>query len=453
LEQVHTALEQESAEALSAATDKIHPADLAEIFQLLDGDQQSQLVYLLPSRTVAEMLAELGEAARGEVVEDLSEAALTEIVSELSPDDAADVLGELPEVQREEVLEQMPDAQSDQIEQLLVHDEESAGGIMTPELISLPETATVGQAVEEVRRASEDEEIHYVYVVDGAGRLKGLVPLRRLVTNPPETALINIAEVDPVTVHVNDDQELVAHKISKYDVSAVPVLDNAGRLLGRVTHDDVFDVAEEEADEDMYYMAGTQPSELEDQSVFRAAFIRFRWLMACMIGTTCTAMILAFFEGPFPSEVYLALVLFVPMMGAMGGNSGIQISTIIVRALATGEIAATRIVRSFLREGRIALVMAPLCGIVACLICLLGLPLWQRLTSSSSHVSPYRLSLSVGIGMTVAILVAAALGMTLPHLFRRIGVDPAIASGPIVTTANDVVSISLYFAVALIIMT
>jgi magnesium transporter len=452
-EQVQEALRTDNSLALHHLVEELHPADLAECYRLLDDELRSQLIFLLPSRKTAEVIAQLDEQERGEVVEEISNPALSEIVTELAPDDAADVLGELPEEQREKVLELMPVDQADQLEELLEHDEESAGGIMTPELVALPATATVGEAIEEVRRMSEDEEIHYVYVVDDDRRLLGLVPLRRLVVNPKHVPLEKICERDPVAVHVDDDQEHVANIIRKYDISAVPVLDVDGRLIGRVTHDDVADVAEEEAAEDIFYMAGTEAAELEEASITRAAVIRMRWLILCLAGTVVSATVVALFRGSFPIEVYAALFLFVPMMGAMGGNSGIQISTIIVRSLATGELESTRIGRDLARELPITLLMAPSCGLLAATIARVGLPLLDHFTHGiDPSISINRLSLAVGLGMTAAILSACVLGMSLPHLFRKIGIDPAIASGPVVTTGNDIISMTIYFTIGLMVM-
>lgn len=450
LQKLRTALASEEDGAVAQAIEGVHAADVAEVFPLLEEEEQSRLFYGLPARTAAEVVIELDEGERADVVEDLSSTALTEIISELQPDDAADVLGELTEAQREDVLEQISEEQADKIEDLLDYPENSAGGIMTPELVALPRTATVAEAVDKVRAASEDEDIHYVYVVEDDGRLHGLVPLRRLVTTRrADTPLERIVDRDMATVYADDDQEVAAHKIRKYDVSAIPVIDRQERLVGRITHDDVLDVADEEADEDMFYMAGTTPSELGDMSTFQAAFVRLRWLSACMVGTAISGLIVATFKLRFPIEVYVALVAFVPMMGAMGGNSGIQISTIIIRGLATGDIAATKASKSFAREFPIALVMAPACGILAAIITIIGVPLLVRYNVFQPVLTVWEFALAVGLGMTTAMTGASLLGMSLPHLFRRIGVDPAIASGPIVTTANDIISVTAYFLVAI----
>lgn len=447
LADMREALAADESDRISRLVDGVHAADIAELMPLLDDEQQSQLIYQLPARVAAEVVISMDEAERADVVEDLDSQRVSDLVTELQPDDAADVLAELPDEQREEVLDRIPDEQSDKIEELLDYDEDTAGGIMTPELVVLPKNATVGEAVDLVRQASEDEDIHYVYVVDDEQKLYGLVPLRRLVTNPHHRKLADICVRDVVSVRVDDDQEVVAQKIAKYDVAAVPVLDHEDRLVGRITHDDVTDVAEEEAAEDLFYMAGTAASELDETSAAHAAFVRLRWLSACLLGTAVSGVIMLTFEESFPQAIFLCLVPFVPMMGAMGGNSGIQISTIIVRGFATGDLAASKLGITFSREMRIALIMAPVCGVLAA--CLAAIAVICGLIDAIRLSS---LSLAVGIGMTSAILLASLLGMSLPHLFRKIGVDPAIASGPIITTTNDIVSVMTYFVVAMVIL-
>jgi magnesium transporter len=429
-----------------------HPADVAEVYRVLTDEERSNLIFLLPAQMTASLISELDNVDLDEALEDLDKAAITEIINELSPDDAADVLAELTDEQQKEVLEQVPDEHAEQIEKLLYYAEDSAGGIMTPELVRMPESATVAEAIEEVRRMSEDEEIHYVYTVDAQGRLTGVVPLRMLVVSRKDTPLGKITTRDPLCVKVTDDQEHVANQIRKYDVSAIPVVDDRGVLVGRVTHDDIMDVAEEEADEDIYYMAGTEAAELEEASPARAAYIRLRWLLACMVGTAVSGLIVAMFTPAFDFRVFSAMVLFMPMMGAMGGNSGIQISTIIVRSLATGEMESRRVGRDFARELPITMIMAPVCGIFAALIAGIGVPLLQHWGMIKPVVVASHLSAAVGIGMTFAIACASVLGMLLPHVFRKVGVDPAIASGPIVTTTNDILCVSLYFLTGMAIL-
>ena len=427
-------------------------ADIAESFELLSEEDRSRVLFALPPHTAAEVVVMLDEAVRGDIVEDLDTESLTEILSELPPDDAADVLGELPSDEVVEILEHMADEQSEQIEELLEYDEETAGGIMTPDVVAVPASRTVGDAVEFVREATQEEELHEIYIVDPEGKLIGTVPLRRLVTNAASTKLENICDRDPVIVYANDDQETVVQVIRKYDVISAAVVDKDDRLLGRITHDDLLDVAEEEAAEDLYRMAGTDPAEFETSSALRAARVRLTWLLPCTLGMLLTAAVLLVSEARFDAAVFAALASFAPMIAATGGNSGIQISTVIVRGFATGDIGSSKLTRALSREGRIALAMAPVCGVTAWVLASVGLWGLDSLGFSLGPiVDPGRVALSIGTAITAAVLVAALLGIALPFTFRRLGVDPAIASGPLVTTTNDVVSVSIYMSLAILI--
>jgi magnesium transporter len=444
------ALSVEDERGLVDVLSQARAADIAESFELLSEEDRSRVLFALPSHTAAEVVVMLDEAVRGDIVEDLDTDALTEIVSELPPDDAADVLAELSSAEVLEILEHMTDEQSGKLEELLEYDEETAGGIMTPDVVAVPASKTVADTVEFVREATQEEDLHEIYIVDDDQRLIGTVPLRRLVTNPPTTRLDAICDRDPVVVYANDDQEAVVQIIRKYDVMSAAVVDEGGRLLGCITHDDVLDVAEEEAAEDLYRMAGTDPAELETSSVFRAALIRLMWLLPCMLGMLVTASVLGVSKPQFNAALFGALALFVPMIGAMGGNSGIQISTVIVRGFATGELGATKFLRALLREGRIAVVMGTVCGLCAWLLVSISLPVLESFGSQAEPLGDHsRLAIAVGLAMTAAILMAAVLGILLPFSFRRLGVDPAIASGPLVTTMNDVVSVAIYMSLAM----
>jgi len=418
----------------------------------LGEEDRSRVLFALPSHTAAEVIVMLDEAVRGDIVDDLDTESLTEIVSELPPDDAADMLGELSSDEVVEILGHMEDEQSEQIEELLEYDEETAGGIMTPDVVAVPASKTVADAVQFVREATQEEDLHEIYIIDEDRKLVGTVPLRRLVTSPATTKLSDICDKELVTVYASDDQETVVQVIRKYDVLEAAVVDVNERLLGRITHDDLLDVAEEEAAEDLFRMAGTDPAEFETSSTLHAARVRLTWLLPCILGMLLTATVLLLSEARFEPAVFAALVAFAPMIGATGGNSGIQISTVIVRGFATGDIGASRVTRAFLREGRIALAMAPVCGVVAWILATFGLQGLQSLGWTVGNLpDPSRIAYAIGISMTVAVLVAGLLGIILPFSFRRFGVDPAIASGPLVTTTNDVVSVSIYMSLAFLI--
>jgi len=319
------------------------------------------------------------------------------------------------------VLEHVAPEQAQQIEELLTYEEDTAGGIMTKRLVVLPADATVRRAIEEIRTSFPDEDLHNIYVVDGDRRLANVVPLRRLVLNEKDVRLGTIGDPNPVAVHVRDDQEEVIHVMSKYDLAAVPVIDDDGRLLGRITHDDVMDAYEQEADEDIYHMAGLAVAETGKASIVRAAGLRLSWLVPCLASMAITATVMVAAQHWFEElGVYAALIIFVPMIAAIGGNCGIQISTVIVRGMATGDLAESRFDTALMREGRIALIMAPLCGVAAWLISHFGLPIMQRLSYSAAGANAeraapgadvVRIAFAVGAGMTCAILIAASLGL------------------------------------------
>ncbi len=450
-EQLTTALADADERALSAFLSGARAADIAESFQLLGDEERSRILFALDPHTAAEVVITLDEAVRGDVVEEMDTESLTEIVEVLPPDDAADVLGELTEEEAGEILEKMPEAKSDQIEELLEYEENTAGGIMTPDVVAVPATATVADAVQYVREASPTEDLHEIYIVDADRKLVGTVPLRRLVISAPVTKLADVCDRDTVVVSARADQETVVQEIRKYDAMAAAVVDDQGRLIGRITHDDLLDVAEEEAEEDLLRIAGTAPEELDTSSVLQAARIRLTWLLPCMAGMLLSASVLGLAKLQFDVVLFGALVLFVPMIGAIGGNSGIQTTTVIVRGFATGELGATQIMLVLLREGRIALTMAPVCGVAAWILASISLPLLSASGGNPSVYHPPRVAMAVGIAMGAAILVAASLGIALPFTFRRLGVDPAISSGPIVTTMNDVISVGIYMTVAMVI--
>lgn len=451
-DRVVASLQSGDEEELAAVLGPARAADIAESFDLLSEADRSRVLFALPSHTAAEVIVMLDEAVRGDVVEDLGPESLSEIVAELPPDDAADVLGELSDAEIDEILGHIEAKQSDKIEGLLEYERQTAGGIMTPDVVALPATRTVADAVDSIRQASPDEDLHEIYVVDEERKVVGTVPLSRLVVGQPDTALSAICDRDVVTVFAGDDQETVVQLIRKYDVASAAVVDDEGRLVGRITHDDLLDVAEEEAAEDLFRMAGTDAAELGTSSVLTAARVRLTWLIPCMLGTLLTAVVLRTSSGRFDLALFAALAMFVPMIGGMSGNSGIQISTIIVRGFATGELGGRKLLRALLREGRITLAVAPACGVLAWALVSIAVPIFHHF-DPNAPVLPHsgRVALAVGAGMTAGILAAAGLGIMLPFTLRRFGVDPAIASGPLVTTLNDSLAAASYMILAMLI--
>jgi len=448
LQQIEPLLESKTIPALREVLKEQRTSDIAEVVELVGNEWRRDIFDAMDGATSAEVLEKVDEATRAELFELLENEELSGLVCELDPDDAADILSELPEEQRVEVLASIPADESAEIKKLMNYSEDSAGGIMDPVLISVSEDATVAEAVNKIRAAEIDEDFYSVYVVDRAGRFLGDIRLRFLLTRPETTKLGDLIDPDTICVHVDTDQEEVRNTFSKNDLIVVPVLDKDNRLVGRITADRVIEVAEEEAAEDLYTMAGTDPDELDTFSAVNAARIRMTWLLPCLIGTAVTATIMIFFKAHHLT-VFIAAAAFAPMIQAISGNAGLQTSAIVVSGLATGHLAALRFGQVFSREVRIALIVAAGCGLLGGIAC----AILVHSRAADSAIEPGRLVFAFGVAMFSAIMVATTLGLFLPFVFRRVGIDPAISSGPLVTTANDSISVAIYMALTLMLAT
>ena len=453
LRQIESILDTEDVSSLRPLLADQRSSDIAEVVELVENEHKQAIFNAMDKPTSAEVLEKVDEATRAELFELLENEELSSMVLHLDPDDAADVLSELPEEERAELLRSIPAADSAEIRELMVYSEDSAGGIMDPVVISVPEDATVAEAISKIRAAEIDEDFYSVYVVDKNGRFLGDVRIRFLLTRPEKSKIHDLIDPDTIYVKVDTDQEEVRNIFSKNDLMVVPVLDERNKLVGRITADRVIEVAEEEAAEDLYVMAGTDPEELDTFSAFRAARIRMTWLLPCLIGTGITALVLMFFHHKFDLEklsiLYTAAIAFVPMIAAISGNAGLQTSTIVVSGLATGHLVALRVSQVFSREVRIAVLVALSCGILGGLACAFLL----HLRNPDNSIGSIWLIFAFGTAMFSAIMVATTLGLFLPFLFRRIGIDPAISSGPLVTTANDSISVAIYMTLTLLLST
>ena len=447
LESTERLLDSRDVEALRALLTDKRSSDIAEVVELLDNERRRAIFDVLDTSVAAEVLEKVDEATRAELFDLLGHNELSSLVCELDIDDAVDILSELPIETRDALLERIPLAESASIKDLMRYSEDSAGGIMDPNVISVREEATVAEAVNKIRTAEIDEDFFSVFVIDRNRRFLGVVRIRFLLTRPEGTKIADLIDSDTIYVNVDTDQEEVRNIFSKNDLIVVPVLDRSHKLVGRITADRVIEVAEEEAAEDLYTMAGTDPDELDTVSVFRAARVRMTWLLPCLIGTGVTAVVLIFFHNKFSVKVYTAAFVFVPMIAAISGNAGLQTSAIVVSGLATGHLVALRLGQVFAREVRIALLVALSCGMLGGIACAI---LTHSGHAENNAVEPARLVFAVGMAMFSAIMVATTLGLFLPFLFRRIGIDPAISSGPLVTTANDSISVAIYMTLTLV---
>ena len=453
LQQIEILLDADDSQALAQLLNKQRSSYIAEVVELLDNEQRRAVFDVLEKSISAEVIEKVDEATRRELFKLLEDHELKTIILELDLDDAADLLAELPEEESRELLESIAPEKATRIRSLMRYSEDSAGGIMDPVVISVPENATVAEAVSKIRAAEIDEDFYCVYVVDDSGRFLGDVRIRLLLTSREDTRISTLIDPDTIYVTAHADQEEVKNIFHKNDLIVAPVLDRDHKLIGRITADRVIEVAGEEAAEDFYAMAGTDPDELDNVSILHAARVRMTWLLPCLIGTAVTALVLMFFHRKFDFEnlavIYTAAIAFVPMIAAISGNAGLQTSAIVVCGLATGHLAAQKLSQVFMREFRIALLVALSCGIMGALICAV-LP--HLLGNPETVARHFRIVLAFATGMFSAIMVATTLGLFLPFLFRRIGIDPAISSGPLVTTANDSISVAIYMTLTLLLV-
>jgi len=418
-----------------------HPADLAHLIVRAPSEAHARLFRLLPDELKPAVLAELEGEAGEDVILALSSSALSEIVEDMAPDDAADVLGELSSERSAEVLELMDEAESGELRQLLTYDEDSAGGIMTTDVLGFREGATVQEAIQAIAYFEGDEPVFYAYVIDAQGRLFGYVHLWELLKQRDKRQTLGtLADRDVVRATVDMDQEEAAKLMARYDLSALPVVDAAGRLVGRVTIDDAIDVIEEEASEDILRLAGSDDEDLTHASVLRSCRIRLPWLLV----TLCTGFVTSVILKQFVSHVSEILVLsfFVPIVLAMGGNTGVQSSTLIVRRIALGSMYGKSVLQLLFKEMLVGAVMGLLCGVA------IGVWAYYLISVSPGYLpslSPLELCLIVSLSLLGAMTFAAISGASVPVLLHSLGIDPAVASGPFVTTANDISALLIYF--------
>ncbi len=441
-------------EALRSFLADLHAADVADCMEQVAEEERSRILFLLPPRTTAEAIVLLEEAVRSDVLEDFTNEQVSDVLKELPADDVVDVLDELDDDIADQVVEHLPPEQKAVVEPLRQYDEDSAGGIMNSDFVAVLADATVSDAIDRIRRLTEDQKLttYYIYCVDDAGKLSGVVPPMSLIASPPAMPIDKLLLSDLFTARVDDDQEAVKNKFEKYDVVALPVIDAADRLVGVITHDDVLEVAGEEAEEDMLHMAGTDAEEFASTSVLHAASVRARWLLPCLAGTFVGALIAMYLGPEFPPGQIEFILPFLIPIAAMGGNAGVQISTVIVRAMGRGDPSASRFSIAAVREMRIAVIIGVgtglFSGVGALAVAKAGI-LPGAVEFLAAGGEAWRVALAVGLAMTFAILLSGTLGLTMPFLFRRLGIDPAIATAPLITTTNDALSAAVYLLTAL----
>ncbi|MFI2743000.1 magnesium transporter [Zhouia sp. PK063] len=439
IEEIEVLIEEKSDSKLLKLLEEFHYADLAEIIHELNLDEATYIIKLLDSEKTSDVLTELDEDVRERILETLSAKEIAEELLELDTDDAADIIAELPDDRKSEVIAYIEDREhAKDIVDLLRYDENSAGGLMAKELVKVNENWNVLTCVKQMRLQAENvTRVHSIYVVDDEEHLKGRLSLKDLLTTSTRTHIkdIYIPKVDYVTV--NDKAEDVAHIMQKYDLEAIPVIDEIGRLVGRITIDDIVDVIREEADKDYQMAAGISQDVEADDSVWKLTRARLPWLFIGMMGGIGAASIINGFQGAF--QKFPILLAFIPLMQATAGNVGVQSSAIVVQGLANNTVKG----QIWGRLGK-ELLLGLVNGFALAFIFLL--------ISHFAFHTAYLVSATVGIALITVIVNAAVIGTFMPIFLSKKGIDPAVATGPFITTSNDVLGILIYFSIAKIIL-
>ncbi len=420
---------------LSKIVNKTHAADLSAVFGSLSvGSQRGLFGMIEDIQQKGVLFSELDEDVFLALVEDMSVAKMVDVLEQMPSDDVADLIGNLPAAKSAAILKKMEKEDSDEVEDLLQYDDKTAGGIMVPEFFALGKDLTAKEAIESLQKEYADVEMpFYLYVIDEYEKLVGVCSLRQLVVVPPTKPLKDFMATEVVSVRTNMDQEEVAKIVARYNILAVPVVDDNSRLVGIVTVDDVIDIFRMEATEDILKMAGVGEEFVETKSVLRSTRIRLPWLFASYLGGSLTVFIIGGFEASLKSFAFLAA--FVPVILGMGGNIGTQSSTIVVRGLATGRLHISDIWNVVFKELSVGLILGLFYGLLIGVVAQFG-------------YGKYALALAVSLAVLSSMFVAALVGSLVPMLFARLHIDPAVATGPFVTTSIDIISVFIYFQIA-----
>ena len=415
-----------------------HHADIAEILEELDSDDATYIIKLLDSEKTSDVLMELDDDYREKILKNLSIQEIVEEVEELDSDDATDIISELPEEKQKKVISKISDAEHKaDIKELLKYDEDSAGGLMAKELIKVNENWSVTRCVKEMRtQASEVTRVHSVYVVDNDDILLGRLSLKDLLVANPKTKIKSIYKKNVDHVFDTDTAESVASTMQKYDLGAIPVVNKKKKLLGRITIDDIVDLIKEEAEEDYQLAAGILQDVDVDDSIFELTRARLPWLIVGLIGGIGAAFVMGGFD-----EILLQhkiLFYFTPLIAAMAGNVGVQSSAIIVQGLANDEIKGSINNRLFKET-----LLSILNGVILAGLLFLFIYFWQ---------GEIDIALALSIALVAVVIVAGIIGTFIPLFLNKRGIDPAIATGPFITTSNDIFGILIYFMVAKLIL-
>ena len=426
-----------------------HAADIADVINRAPQDLQLDLFASVKPDLKADVLAELEDVAGSEIINALSDAELSTVFEDMAPDSAADVLADIPKDRSMHLLNLMHKEESDDVRKLLTYTEDSAGGIMTTDIVTMDADQTVDEALQAIAYIDTHEPFYQAHIIDESGRLTGYVDVWELLRERDRgNKLATIAHTEFVSANVSMDQEDVALLMSKYDLTVIPVVDDNNILVGRITSEDVIDVMEEEASEDILRLAGSDDAELESQSALKSCAIRLPWLFITLFGGFATSLILHHFQKEASLAGMLVLCAFIPSVLAMGGNTGIQSSTLVVRSISLGNLRNRNIFRLLLREIFVGMIMGCICGAM--------IGLWAHFVinngSTPVDVSPVIMAVAVAIALFSAMTFATTFGALVPIMLDKMHIDPAVASGPFITIANDISALLIYFGITLLLI-
>jgi magnesium transporter len=434
VDNIRVLIEEQASQSLLGIFKDIHPADIAEIINHLNVDDAKYAFSILDTETASEVITEIDEHLREKILEDVTAEKIADIVDELDTDDATDIVGELPDNVAEQVLEYIEPESSEDVKELLKYREDSAGGIMNSDFVCVTEEATISDAIEEVRKQADNiDHIYYIFVTKSNNELIGFILLKSLLLHPLDTKVAEILEEDLITVHPEDDQELVANLMKKYDLVSIPVVDDNGIILGRITIDDIVDVIGEEAEEDIQKIAGLSEEEEISDSSIKISRIRLPWLFVALFGELISAVVLSSFQASI--EKILIASFFIPVVMAMGGSSGTQAAIVMVRRLSQYEIWFTNSYKKIFKEFIVGLLNGIMCGAILIV---------------ATHFlfnAEIKFSIVLSISLLVIMIFATVVGATIPLILKKFGADPAVATGPFVTTMNDVFGLSIYLTI------
>lgn len=437
IEIIRQAVENKEKGFLGEQLQNLHPADVAQLLKELQVDESRYLFFRLEKDKAGEVLVELVDPLREELLSGFHPREILErFIGGMDSDDAADFINELPGPVQDELVSYLgksEDPAHREVFNLLWYPEDSAGGLMATELIRVNVNWTVEQCISEIRRQAEEvESIYAVYVEDDHRILKGYVPLPRLIQHQPEVKMSQIYDKEVIYVWVDTPGDEVASIMRKYDLAALPVVDKKGRLAGRITFDDVMDFEKEEAEEDYQLMSGISEGVVHTDKIWVLSRARLPWLLLGLLGGVASAKLISLNEGAI--QVYPEMAFFIPLIAAMGGNAGVQSSAIIVQGLASKTLQTGRFFSKIFKEMSVALINGLLCSTI---LMAYGYFLLDTL----------KFSMVVSISLLVVIVIASTLGLAIPLLLDKLNIDPALATGPFITTTNDLIGLGVYFLV------